>query len=134
MVRSSAIFKSFLNRRFSFLLYLKRITVISKLWLFSLTQIPKFRFHLMDTFFYCLNPFLGFFSQSNPHSEDSLLVLRNAKVPQLILYMWIVNSLKRTIRWNIYHRFKSFTSSSVMKELQKYVIIARNIYFTWSTK
>ena len=50
----------------------------------------------MDTFFYCLSPFLGFFSQSNPNSEDSFLVLRNTKVPQLILYMWIVNSLKRT--------------------------------------
>ena len=29
------------------------------------------------TFFHCFNPFSGFSSQSNPHSEDLFLILRN---------------------------------------------------------
>ena len=78
------------------------ITVISKLKLFIFfplpyTQIHKFCFHHMDTFFYCLNPFSGFSSQSNPRSKYLFLTLRNARFRNRF-YMWIVTSLKSTIR------------------------------------
>ena len=37
----------------------------------------------MDTFFHCLRSFSGFSSQSNPHSEDLFLTVRNARFPNL---------------------------------------------------
>ena len=73
MVRSSANLKSCLKGRFTFFVYLKMITWISKLFFFFLSPTHnkhKFRFHLKDTFFHCHSPFSGFSFQSNPHSED----------------------------------------------------------------
>ena len=61
------------------------------------TQIRKFCLQLMDTFFHCLNTFPGFSSQSNSHSKYLFLILRNVRF-QTRFYMWIVTSLKRTIR------------------------------------
>ena len=87
--------KSFLNR-FRFLIYLKMITVISNLlFLFSHTQIHKFHFKLMDTIFDCFSHFSGFSSQSNSHSEDLFLILRNTGFYSRF-YIWIVTSLKST--------------------------------------
>ena len=114
-MRSSAILKPFLNRRFKFLIYIKMITVISKLLLFffSHTQIHRFRFQLMDNFFHCLSTFSGYFSQSNPHSEYLFAMLRNTRFHNRF-YIWIVTSLKSTKRYHRHNRFTSFISSSVM--------------------
>ena len=70
----------------------------------SHTQIHKFRFQLIDTFFHYLSPFSGFSSQSNPHNEDLFLILRNTKFHNQF-YIWIVTSLESTTRW---HRYNSF--------------------------
>ena len=48
-------------------------------------------------FYRCLKPFSGFSSQSNPHSKDLFLILRNTRFHNRF-YMWIVTSLKSTIR------------------------------------
>ena len=88
---------------------LKMITVIAKLKLFIFfslphTEILKFCFQLMDTFFHCLNPFLGFSSQSNTHIKYLFLILRNTRF-QTRFYMWIVTSLRGTIRQDRYNSF-----------------------------
>ena len=90
---------------------LKMITVISKLLIFSPshTRKHKFCFQLMDTFFHFLNPFSGFSSQSNPHSKNLFLILRNKRFHNRF-YMWIVTSLKSTIRQ---HRYNSFYLSGL---------------------
>ena len=95
MVRSSAILKSLTNRKFTFLIYLKRITIISKLLFFFLshTQIHKLHYKLMDTLFHCLIPFSGFSFQSNPHNKGRFLILRNTGFHNQF-YIWIVTSLK----------------------------------------
>ena len=94
LVRSSTNLKSFLNGRFTFLMYLKMITWISKLLFFFLPQFNthKFRFQLRDTFFHCLffpfplALFQGFLS-NQIHVATILSDSWKLKVPQLILYM-----------------------------------------------
>ena len=80
--------------------------IISKLLIFSPsnTQINKFRFQLMDTFFHCLSTFSGFSSHSNPHSKGLFLILRITRFHNRF-YIWIVTSLKSTARQ---HRQNSF--------------------------
>ena len=65
------------------------------------TQIHKFCFQLMGAFFHCLNNFSGFSSQSNPHSKELFLILRNTRFHKQF-FMWTVTSLKSTIRQHIY--------------------------------
>ena len=97
-VRSSALLKSYWNWRFTFFICLKSdysnfkaVNCFSP----SHTQTHKFRFQLMDTFFHCLSSFLGFYSQSNPHSVDIFLILRNTSFHNRF-YIWTVTSLKST--------------------------------------
>ena len=107
LVRSFAPLKSFLNRRFKFLICFKNDNSNFKAVIFSLshtdTKIRKFHIKLMDTFFlHCLSPFSGFSFQSTPRSEDLFLSLRNTRFHNWF-YMWILTSLKSTTR---YHRYK----------------------------
>ena len=50
----------------------KIIAVISKLLIFSPTQIQKFPFQLMDIFFHCLQPFFQDFLPLKPTLRGSL--------------------------------------------------------------
>ena len=76
------------------------ITVISKLKLFFFSP-PHTNTQILLSahgyfFFYCLDHFSEFSSQSNPHSKDLFLILRNTRI-HIRFYMWIVTSLKSTI-------------------------------------
>ena len=98
LVRSSAFLKSFLNWSFTFLICLKNgYCNFEAVNFFSLpdTQIRKFRSQPMNIFFHCLIPFSGFSSQSNLHSEDVFVILRNTSFHNR-LYTWILTSLKST--------------------------------------
>ena len=99
LVRSSAILKSFLNRRLTFLIYLIMITVILNLLHFfqSHTKILKFHFKLIDSLFDCCSSFPGFSSQSNSHGDDLFLIIRTRRFHNQF-YILNITSLKNTTR------------------------------------
>ena len=98
--------------------------------IFFLSHTHKFRFQLRDTFFHCLGPFSEFSFLSNPHSQDPFLILGNTRFHNRFIYgLLLLKSTTGSYRYNSFS--KSFISSSIIKELQKYVI-ARKIDFTLS--
>ena len=98
LVRSSAILKSFVNGRFTFLIYLQILHEFQICYFFlSHTQTQIFHFQLMDTFFHCLSHFSGFSFQSDPHSENPPLIFGNTRFHNQF-YIWIIISLKTTTR------------------------------------
>ena len=66
------------------------ITVTSKLFFFLTRKYTNSAFRSWILFFSLPQPFSGFLSQTNPHTEDLFLILRN-KVPQSVLYMLLLS-------------------------------------------
>ena len=84
--------------------------------IFCLRHAQKFGFQLKGTFFHCLNPFLGFSFQSNPHSADPFLILRNTRFHTIYELLLLLRAPQDCIDTTV---IISFVSSSVTKEPQK---------------
>ena len=91
LVRSSGNLKSFLNGRFTFLIYLLKNCFF--FLSYTYTQVPLLA---QGYFFHCLSTFSGFSLQLNPHSKNPFLILGNTKFHNWF-YICIITSLKSTI-------------------------------------
>ena len=130
MVRSSALSKS-LSNKITFLIRLENDYSNLKTVIFSLsyTQIHKFHFQLMDTFFHCLSPFWGFFSQSDPYSEDHLFLWFLETQGPTICSLYGLLLLSRAPQYSIDATvFKSFISSSVCIKIAKISYKKKDIF------
>ena len=130
LVRSSANLKSFSNGRFTFLIYLQLITWISKLLFFFSHTHTNSVFSSEIPFSIVSVLFQNFLSYQTPIAKTPFWFLETqGSTIDSIYGLLLLKSTTGSYRYNSFS--KSFISSSIIKELQKYVI-ARKIDFTLS--